>query len=434
MKLRPFELALVTIFTLIGLASLFMLSSFNPQNKNDVPTLSRAVSIWGTLNADAVNAVLMELLEIDSSYRLVSYTYHSPESFEHEFVNALADGNGPDLVLLPHEELVANRSRLLPLSYDSHPIRNFRDNYIDGAEIFALQDGIYAYPVAVDPIVMYWNRDILSNKGLLAPPNTWEQIVNSFVPDFVERDFNRNIFISPLAFGTYENINNAFEVLSMLLIQGGTRGVIEQNGRYVVDLNNVAGGTGSPLRDALTFYTNFANPNNELYSWNRSFSNDRLEFVAEKLVLYFGKASEARGIARQNPNLNFDIAEVPQGATANVRRTYGSFYGLSVVRASSNINPAFTVMQVLGNANNAAKIAEASGMAPVHRTTLTSGSNDQYARVAFSSAVVARGWLSPRPSSADDLFKQAVEDIISGRRNASNATADTVIRLRDILQ
>ncbi len=64
------------------------------------------------------------------------------------------------------------------------------------------------------------------------------------------------------------------------------------------------------------FYTRFARPDNTLYSWNRSFSSDRDRFVSGDLALYFGYGSEGKELERLNPNLNFDIAEVPQGATA----------------------------------------------------------------------------------------------------------------------
>ncbi|NCO62046.1 hypothetical protein GW879_01155, partial [Candidatus Kaiserbacteria bacterium] len=177
-------------------------------------------------------------------------------------------------------------------------------------------DGIYAFPAVIDPLVMYWNRDMLGTYNFINPPASWETIVNETVPTLVKRDFDRTIVRSPLAFGEYRNVTNGFAVISMLLLQGGSDLVTEGDNEYKLNLNQAKSGKGEPFTTAVNFYTNFAIPSNPLYSWNRAQHNDQLQFLSEDLVLYFGKGSEAKGLSFQNPNLNFGMAEVPQGATA----------------------------------------------------------------------------------------------------------------------
>lgn len=432
MKLRPFELVLVTIFGLLALVALAMISTYKPTPDPTAQTLGNSVIIWGTVPAFAFETVLKPLKEEFKAYSVVSYFEIDARSFDSQLLNALAENRGPDIIFLPHEKLIQTRSKIQPISYESFPIRDFQNLYIDGAEIFALNDGVYAYPVAIDPLVMYYNRDLLATKNIINPPTTWEAVVNDIIPTMVQRDYNRNIIRSPLAFGEYRNINNSFAILSMLLLQGGSALVSERNGSYQLLLNNTAAGTGLPFENALTFYTNFASPSNPLYSWNRALTLDRDEFLGERLVLYFGKGSEARSLASQNPNLNFDVAEVPQGATANIRRTYASFYGLALLKSSPNKNGAFTVLRALGTAARSQTLAEALNMAPAHRSTLTAGSNDQYGRVAYQSAIVARGWLSPDPSRTDDILGQMVEDVLSNRLRPSESANDAVSRLSEV--
>src|SRR5690606_22468237 len=149
-----------------------------------------------------------------------------------------------------------------------------RSTYIDGAEIFALSDGLYAYPIAVDPLMLYWNRDLLTNAGFLAPPATWAELVNTYTSALTTREFDRSITQSAVALGEYQNIRNSFGIISSLLIQAGSRLVSESGTQYQIMLNeSLAGGT--PLRSVADFYTRFSRPNNTLYSWNRSFSQDR---------------------------------------------------------------------------------------------------------------------------------------------------------------
>jgi hypothetical protein len=59
------------------------------------------------------------------------------DTFDADVLNALAEDRGPDLLLLPHEELVAYRSKLQPIPFENFPERDFRNLYIDGAELWA---------------------------------------------------------------------------------------------------------------------------------------------------------------------------------------------------------------------------------------------------------------------------------------------------------
>jgi ABC-type glycerol-3-phosphate transport system substrate-binding protein len=282
--------------------------------------------------------------------------------------------------------------------------------------------------MAVDPLMMYWNRDMLSNAGFLTPPQTWEDLVNAYAPQLIERDFDRSINQSIVAFGEYNNVENAFGTLSMLLVQGGTEGVTQNGSIYQLNINRNPQG-GRPLTAAIDFYARFAQPNNTLYSWNRLFSSDRLSFLAEDLVLYFGYGSEGVELERANPNLNFDIAEVPQGAAATVRRTYGKFYSLALIRASDNPRGASIVAARLAGPALAQRIANDNQLAPVHRSTVANGSNDTYGRLYYTSAPIARAWLNPRMNSADVILAESLRSVTESRENPSSAASDVMNRL-----
>jgi len=432
MKLRPFELVMVTIFGVMGLVALVLLSTYSPPSSRETPIISGPVLIWGTVDSKIFYDILRPLADSVPAYRQISYVQKDATRFDSELINALADGVGPDILFLPHEQLVQYRNRIQPITYKDFPMTDFKSLYLDGAEIFAMSDGVYAYPVAVDPLVLYWNRDILASYNYLEAPKTWEVLVNEMVPTLIQRDFNRTIIRSPLAFGEYRNVNNAFSVLSLLLLQGGSQLVTENGVSYQLRLDSAQTGGSRPLGAAVTFYTGFASPSNALYSWNRAKSLDRDEFLSEDLVFYFGKGSEARTIALRNPNLNFSIAEVPQGQAATVRRTYATFYGLALLRSSTNKNGAFQAMNIFGSGENGKKIADSLGMVPAHRSQVISGSNDVYGRISYTSALVARGWLSPAPEQVDGIFTRMVEDALANRTSASGAASDAVGRLREV--
>lgn len=432
MKLRPFELALVLIFLVLAFVALFLLATYQGSSGTTDGVQVGSVSIWGTVPSEAVDPVIAQLKENQDGYSSVSYRYIAPDSFDSALTNALADGRGPDAIFTSHEKLVSTRSRIRPLTYETLPYRDIRSRYIDGAEIFALEDGVYALPVMVDPLMMYWNRDILATENFLAAPETWEELVNTQFPAIIERDFSRSISRSVVAMGEYRNVRNSFGIISTLLLQAGSQMVTERSANeYFVAIDATPNG-GTPLRSVADFYTRFSQPSNALYSWNRAFEEDRLQFVAEELAFYFGFASEGRVLERINPNLNFDIAEVPQGANASVRRTYGKYYGLSLLNASDNLNGAYAAIQALASQSYSSAIAQSSNMVPVYRSSVAAGSNDRYGRVAYQSAGVALGWLNPNRPAVDQIFTTMTTDINENRASVSRAANDVTGRLRDV--
>ncbi len=432
MKLRPFELGLIVGFTLLFLVALILLRTYEPPADPDAVDLN--VTIWGTLPADTFDQLLTEISDQDRTFNAVSYRYVDPRSFDETFLNALADQNPPDVLLMSHEKIVEHRNRLQPIPYESFPERDFRSKYIDGASIFALRDGVYAFPLMTDPLVMYWNRDIFSDKNFLTPPKTWEEVVNILAPTLTVRDFNRNIQLSTIAMGEYENIKNAFPILSLLLLQSGSSFVTEnENNQYeiMVDITN-EGYSARPLETVLGFYTGFSNVNNSLYSWNRTLGLDQDRFLSEDLAIYFGYGSEGRGFETKNPNLSFDIAEVPQGNGVTNKRTYGNFYGLFVPKTAKNKVGALRVIQTLTQDQYVKRFADSYNMAPVQRNLLAVGSNDVYGRIIYQSAPNARGWLNPDLDRLDDLIQDEIGDINSNRDSVENTADDIANRLKQI--
>lgn len=426
MKLRPFELVLIVIFLLLIVGALVLLKTYRASNNNGEVVIGK-VEIWGTLPKDGLEIILQEKAKVNQAYRGVSYRYYEPATFTDAFVNAIAEGKGPDALLVSSEQLVELRSKLLPINYEAFPRRDIQTQYVDGAQIFAMSDGLYAYPIMLDPLVMYWNKDMLARENILEAPRSWEALVNEFVPVLTKRANDRTIEKSAVALGEYENIQNSYGILSALLLQAGSYGVTETDaGHYVIRLNESPDRFIEPFRVTLDFYTRFNQADNTLYSWNRSFSSDRDRFSGGDLALYFGKGSEGRELERINPNLSFDIAEIPQGAAATVRRTYANFYGISLVRSGDNLAGTALVAQELGGLADLEKIATAYNMVPAARTLVARGSNDTYGRITYKSAGIAFGWLSPKRAATDEILSSTIRDVVENRTDAVNAVADTL--------
>lgn len=428
-NLRPFQIGLLLAFAVVAIVSIVALASFKGFSVNAVNPYGNEVVIWGTLDESAFSSVIYEIIKDDKNFQVVKYVQKDERTFKSELVNAIADDRGPDAIVLSHADLVSLRSKLQPFSYSTISRRTLRDTHIDGAEIFALQDGLYAVPFLVDPLLMYWNRDLFSTGGIAGAPATWESLTDT-VEQLTLRDATRNIQQATVAFGEYINVIHPKDVLLTLLHQSGSQLVEEDSNRYRIAINTVAGNEGlQPLHSVAQFYTEFSNSASPLYSWNRTFQDDRSAFLGEKLALYFAPGSEYQRLLQQNPNLNFDAANVPQGSGATVKRVYGEFYGLAIIKASANPQGAYRAILRLTDPAVASVVSESLQMAPTHRSLLAAGSSDPIRQVIFTSALIARGWLDPGSDASNEIFRQMVEDIVSGRQKVSGAVIDTVKRL-----
>ena len=431
MKLRPFELFLITFFAVLAVAAVTLLAIYEAPKDPDASTVSGPVLIWGSLPEEPMVTLFDELGQDNPSLQNVTYKYIDPRDFNERFVNALADRTNPDIILMPHEELVVHRARLAPYSFEQFSVRDFRDRFIDGAEIFVLRDGVYAVPLAVDPLVLFWNRTLFGNAGVLGAPSSWEQLSGELVPRLTLRDFNRTINRAAVAMGQSDNVTHLYPVLSMLAMQAGSQLVVDGEGRYQVLIDDAVSASGTrPLSQALEFFMRFSNPSSVEYTWNRAQPLDRDAFVREELAMYFGFASEGPGLAVRNPNMNFDVAEVPKGEKVQIRRTYGRFYGIAIVRNATNLGGAFGAMNILAAEVNATRLAQEFGMAPATRAGLGVGTNDIFGRVAYRAAPVARGWLAPGDTATTQVFADMVERAAADRGNVAGAASDGVGRLQ----
>ena len=426
---------MIGVFGALALGGLIIFATYGGFIGEPNP-YGESVEIWGTLDRRAFATTLREITEGNDDFKVVSYREIDPRTFENELINAIAEGRGPDAIVLSSNLLLKQRAKLYPIPYETLSTRVFRDTFVDGAEIFQFAEGTYGIPFAVDPLVMYWNRSIFASGGLAQPPSTWEEVAASTVSRLTAKTPDFRITRSAIAFGEYRNVQNAKEILLMLTSQAGSPLITPRNDGFEAALNRSVGQQGGrpPGEAALDFYTQFANPAQGTYSWNRSLPLDRQVFLAGDLALYFGFGSELQELINGNPNLNFDAAVVPQGSGAPLRSSIGTFYSFAILRSTDNFGGAYQAIVALTNASAAGTLAQNVGLAPVHRSVIARGHGNSFQQTIYNSALVTRGWLDPDEGASDNIFATMVEDVTSGRERASAAVNDAEGRLNQLFR
>lgn len=428
MKLSLFQGILIGIFALAGLLGLYVFATYTDRGGANA---IGAVTVWGTLPAADMKNALIESAKADSSLKNVTYVQKSEATLPSDLASAIATGAPPDLVLASQEELPSLAPFISPIPLATVSVRTFENAFAEEGTIFAAPGGAgyYGLPLLIDPLVLFFNRSILSSDGIAAPPSTWEALTG-LVPNVAILTPSRQVTRGLIALGTYDNVHDARGILSTLFLQTGVPVTSRSaTGALTANLGNIAasGGGVAPGQAVVRFYTQFTDPSKVSYTWNASLPDSQSAFQTGDLALYLGFASEARYLKAANPNLDFDVAPVPEPASANTKTTYGLAYALMIPKGAKNAAGAYSAAALLTGAPEQIAIALATGLAPAGRSALASEvPADAIATVAQASALYAAGWLSPAPSDTDPVFSSMIASVISGRSvvEAALATAE----------
>ena len=378
------------------------------------------VAVWGTLDQAAFTAVLRQLAEEDTRYRSVTYTQIDEVAYEQELIDALASGTGPDLLILRHDSIAKHAGKLWPIPFESLSVEQFTSTFIDGSATFLGNEGVLGVPLAVDPMVLYWNRDILSSSGFARPPQYWDELF-SYGADATKRSVTNSIEKSGVALGEYRNVTHAKDILALLMLQAGGQITTRNSaGDLTPALIARAGDAQAPSESALRFYTDFANPVKTHYSWNRSLPESRQFFGAGNLALYLGYASEEALLRRINPNLSVAVAPTPQIRDVATLMNGGRVYGLAVPRASKNPQGALTVAFLLAGAGPSEQLSKALGIPSARREVLAKQATG-LDEVFQKQAILVRTWVDPNPEETDKIFRDMIESVTSGAAKLAEA-------------
>jgi len=428
---KYFQYIVMGIFIFCILVGAILFATYRSSSTADSQPIT--IAIWGTLNSTNFNIFASKYFYDTKLKYTVDYTEKDPAVFDADLVEALASGNGPDAIILSQDLILRYKNKAYLIPTTVLPELQFKTDYIQEAELYLSNEGIIALPFSVDPLVMYWNRDIFNNVGVVKPPTTWLEISN-LVSKMTKKDSAQNITRSTTALGEFRNVNNAKEILSALFLQAGNSivQVDPTNGSY----RSVLMGSleNSPSILALQYYTNFSNPSKREYSWNRSLANSLDVFANGDLAVYFGFASEFARIKEKNPNLNFDVTFLPQVADAKINSTFGRMLAFSIMKNTASLINTYTVISAL-TSSAAYPYWASSFNIPSARRDILGQTDKSAAKTIFNqSALISKGWLDPNSTETSTIFKNMVESYTTGRESISSAVGTASDLINNLLK
>lgn len=387
--------------------------------------LSGNIVIWGVLPRSYFTEA-MDLMSSKNEGLYLKYVEKKIDTYQTELVEAFAKGVGPDIYIISTDMIKENESFVYKIPYTSYPERNFKSSYVEGADIYLDGQGVFGFPILSDPLVLYYNNNILSNNSIVNPPKTWDELFDLNIK-LTKKDGNGIISQSMIALGSYNNVNHAKDILATLLIQNGNNLIRKE----IEDVNTVyssvlrenpLGYSVLPIDATLDFYMIFSNMSSPYYSWNRALPNSLDMFTSGKLAFYIGRASELFKIQSQNPNLSFNVTELPQMKDTNFKRTYAEIYAMVVNKNSVNLSSSVGVAGSFALVDNSRTISTLSSLPPVLRSLLSERPKDNsYLETFFDSVIISRSWLDPNEKKTEVIFRDLIENISSNALGVSDA-------------
>ena len=383
---------------------------------------SATVKVWGDISSYDFNVALNNTgLDSDEALK-IQYLEKNADTIETEFTEALATGTGPDLIIISLDKIWKNKNKILQISYESVSERNFKSVFVEESELLLDANGIYALPLSLDPLVLYYNRDHLSKAGIANPITFWDEIYTSTLKLTV-KDGAGNITKSAMALGEARNIPHAKDILSLFMLQAGAPITQFIAGGLKPALTGNFNQTTAPGEAALNFYTQFSNPAKPFYSWNRSLLPADTHFISGDSAYYLGFASELRVLRGKNPTLNLGVAPVPQSRVSGKALTFGKMRVLALSRGSKNPSAALTAGLKLISKEFSYELSKTMLLPSPRRDILSQGAADNVVSVFYDAALQSKGWIDPDSSASAIIFQEMIESVTSGRARTSEAVS-----------
>lgn len=417
-------LALILVLVLLFMGIIPGLRSTTKEN-----TVSGQITVWGVFDSgEAMTETL--IADFNAVYPSIAVTYKQIDerTYEQDLVNALAAGEGPDVFMIHNSWLSKHYTKIRPFTNAEFSPKMVSDFFPQVVSKDFVKDGqVYALPLYVDTLVLYYNQNMLDNAGIAEPPQTWTELIN-MIPRLRKVDQIGRIEQAAIALGGSEkNINQASDILSLMMLQ--------ENTPMVSDTGTEALFSATEGLKALNLYTSFANPRNSQYTWDPGFVYSLDGFTQEDIAMMINYGYQRDILRQRNPFLNFAIVPMLQKSLDGDIVNYADYWGLAVAKSSQQSQPAeIFVNFVTTDPTASTNYLNRTNRSPALRSVIRSVGKDPELKIFASQALTATSWKQPDASAVESIFSEMIDFVITGRLPADRALRQADEKVTELLR
>ena len=391
-------------------------------------------------------------------YPHVSITYKQlrPEVYEEELLNAWARDKGPDLFSIPSTWLGKYQDMILPIPLGAeiqmkrevivgtfkkavrvetkieriYNLMELKKAFVDIVPEEILIDGnIYGLPMAMDILALYYNREMLNNAGIVHPPATWPEFIED-VRVLTFQDREGNFIQAGASLGGAENTRYGVDILSLLMLQNETPMVEGGNAAFNRPAPSIPGEAPYfPGVAALEFYTDFANPLKEIYTWNEDMPDSLDAFTGARCAFFFGYSSDLALIRALGPKLAFDITPVPQISGSLKKVNFANYWLETVSKKTAHPHEAWAFLNYISRAQNAKSFLDKVGYPTAHRDLISQQLKNIELAPFTEGVLTAKTWYHGKNYTlVEEAFKEMIKDVLLGRKETIKEAVDWCVQ------
>jgi len=173
----------IIIFSVVGIG-VFILMIFLLFKALDGPGGDDKATLifWGVYDEASLYKDVIEQFHSVYPNASIKYQNFSFDEYENRLIEAFAANQGPDIWMMHNTWLPKHINKMTPMPEtrigSNDPMMLFSDfqsQFVDVViQDVTVGERIYAAPLYVDTIALYYNKDMFNDAGITKPPETWE--------------------------------------------------------------------------------------------------------------------------------------------------------------------------------------------------------------------------------------------------------------------
>ncbi len=396
------------------------------------------LSYWGVWDTnDDLQPLINDFTALHPNIT-INYRKFRYQEYEQQLLEAWAEDRGPDIYSLPATWLKKYQNRITPMppvvqlsfkevtktlgktevstyvrQVPTLSLGEIKNQFVDVVYNDVILNGkVYGLPFSLDTLVLYYNRDLLDLSNVPTPPSNWTEVKEA-VKKITKVDKDNNILQAGVALGTADNIPQAADLASLLMMQNGTP-MIDAKGRVTFHLSPTKEKDYFPGLEALRFYLDFADPIKEVYSWNAKEPNAFEAFISGKLAMFFGYSYYLPLIKAQAPKIDLGITGMPQIQGAQTPINYTDYWVQTVSHKVKSADAAWGFLSYVSRQGEIEKYLDKTKRPTALRSLVEKQKADQDLAVFANQILSATHWYHGRDAlKMEEIFQEMLKALPS---------------------
>ncbi|MBI2033617.1 MAG: extracellular solute-binding protein [Candidatus Liptonbacteria bacterium] len=370
------------------------------------------LTVWGFEDRNAFDAILQGYKTLRSNVT-ISYEKIEENNYESVLLNALASGQGPDVFMIRNRALPREKNKLAPAFPQTFTLLNLQEQFPQVVEQDFVSEGqVYALPLYLDTLALIYNKSVLDQAGIVAPPKTWDEF-QKIIPSLRVLSPTGQVLKAGVAIGGSEKtVKNGVDIINLLMLQNGVK--MTDDGNTAATFASRGSGLGG--LGAFDFYLQFANAGSPYYTWNESQPNSLESFASGKAAMILGYQKNLTEMRNKNPFLKASIAPVPQPSGSETVVSYADYVGLAASKQSLASNWGWDfIIYATTNLDIQKAYLQTTGHPPALRSFIAEALSKPELGVFAKQALTARSWYQADDVKIKEILNSAILSVITGQ-------------------